>query len=165
MAITEQRRAYSAKWRAAHPDAWRDWRAYNAKYQVAHREHINELARDRHAANLEHCNELARVAYQRRTGAVSKPTRADTTFYNGRAFVYRPRHPHASRTGRIPRAWAVLEDAGRPCPGEIGKRGDQYQVHHKDEDTLHDVPSNLVWLTRSAHQRLHQARRKQRGVP
>lgn len=57
----------------------------------------------------------------------------------------------------MPQAWVVWVQHHGPIPR--GADGKPYHVHHRNDDTLDDDPSNLQALTHTEHLRLHSRRR------
>jgi hypothetical protein len=76
----------------------------------------------------------------------------------GRAFVYRPSHPAATRGGCIPRARAVVEDT-------LGRiLAEEEVVHHINIDRSDDHSDNLyVFTNQSEHMTFHE-RVKRLGI-
>jgi hypothetical protein len=136
--------------------------AYGREYRASHREQLRDDARRvRATPSYRKWRRKHRAAERRARGAKRKAAvGTEVTFGNGRAYVLRPDHPKANNVGRIRRAWAVLEDAGRPAPGAIGRRGDEWQVHHRNEVKDDDRLRNLVWMTGKEHRRHHILKRK-----
>ena len=71
---------------------------------------------------------------------------------NGRCMIYDPTHPNANGNYVERARFVMAQVLGRPL------RIDEL-VHHKDGNTLNDVPSNLEIVTRVEHGLIHKPRK------
>ena len=96
-------------------------------------------------------------------GALWQPEHWKAGFIDnrGRFRVYRPDYPNAWSSGHALRAHVVWWIN----TGELVPLGNEYELHHKNEDRLDDRFENLELLTNSEHQIRHKRKNINRRCP